>query len=186
MNFNKHLDLEGQHAFLGASKYHWIRYDEEKLEVAFKKYLAVQKGTELHEFACFCIRIGQRLPKSKKCLNAYVNDAIGFRMVPEQLLYYSENAFGTADAISFRENKLRIYDLKTGITPVSMDQLLVYTALFCLEYDVKPFNIEMELRVYQENEVLLLIPPPEDILSIMEKIIVFDKKIERMKLEEEQ
>lgn len=31
MNFNNHLNLEGQHAFLGASKYHWINYAESLL-----------------------------------------------------------------------------------------------------------------------------------------------------------
>ena len=29
MDFNRHLDLEGQHAFLGASKYHWINYTDD-------------------------------------------------------------------------------------------------------------------------------------------------------------
>ena len=31
MNFNNHSNLEGQHAFLGASKYHWINYGEDKV-----------------------------------------------------------------------------------------------------------------------------------------------------------
>ena len=31
MIFNNHSNLEGQHAFLGASKYHWINYDETKV-----------------------------------------------------------------------------------------------------------------------------------------------------------
>lgn len=91
MNFNKHSTLEGQHAFLGASKYHWINYTDEKLAETYSKFLAVQRGTVLHEFAAQCIRLGQKLPKSTKTLNMYVNDAIGFRMIPEQILYYSEN-----------------------------------------------------------------------------------------------
>jgi len=100
MNFNKHLNIEGQHAFLGASKYHWINYDEAKVIEAYSKFVAAQKGTELHEFAAQCIRLGQKLPKSQKTLNMYVNDAIGFKMTPEQPLFYSENCFGTADAIA--------------------------------------------------------------------------------------
>jgi hypothetical protein len=185
MNFNKHSEIEGQHAFLGGSKYHWINYNEEKLESAYLKYLAVQKGVDLHDFACRCIQLGQKLPKSKKSLNQYVNDAIGYRMTPEQILYYSDIAFGTADAISFRDNLLRIHDLKTGVSLVSMHQLEIYAALFCLEYDVKPFDISMELRIYQLDEVLVYIPPSEDINIIMNKMVIFDRRIEKLKLEEE-
>ncbi len=94
MNFNKHYDLVGQHAFLSASKYHWVNYDEEKLGHAFTRYLATQRGTELHDFARRCIELKIKLPKIKRSLNMYVNDAIGFRMQPEQPLFYSENSFG--------------------------------------------------------------------------------------------
>lgn len=110
MIFNKHSALEGQHAFLGASKYHWINYDESKVAESYSKFLATQKGTELHDFAAKCISLGQKLPKSQKTLNMYVNDAIGFKMVPEQPLFYSENCFGTTDAITFRNRMLRIHD----------------------------------------------------------------------------
>ena len=91
MNFNRHSNLEGQHAFLGASKYHWIFYDEAKVAEYFKRSLAAQKGTELHAFAAQCIRLRQKLPKTRKTLNMYVNDAIGYRMTPEQILYFSQN-----------------------------------------------------------------------------------------------
>ncbi len=141
MNFNKHSNLEGQHAFLGASKYHWINYSEDKVAESYSRFLATQKGTQLHEFAAQCIRLGQKLPKSKKTLNAYVNDAIGFKMTPEQILFYSDNCFGTADAIAFRGDLLRIHDLKTGAIPAHMEQLEVYAALFCLEYKIKPLSI---------------------------------------------
>ncbi len=123
MNFNKHLAIEGQHAFLGASKYHWINYSEEKLIESYSKFQAAREGTELHAFAAQCIRLGQKLPRSQKTLNMYVNDAIGYKMTPEQPLYYSENCFGTADAISFRKNLLRIHDYKSGVTPAHMDSL---------------------------------------------------------------
>jgi hypothetical protein len=99
MNFNKHSNLEGQHAFLGASKYHWINYSEEKVAESYSNFLATLKGTQLHEFAAQCIRLGQKLPSTKKTLNMYVNDAIGFKMTPEQPLFYSPNCFGTADSI---------------------------------------------------------------------------------------
>lgn len=63
-------------------------------------------------------------------MNMYVNDAISFRMVPEQILFYSENCFGTADTIVFRNGTLRIHDLKTGVVPAHMEQLEIYAALF--------------------------------------------------------
>lgn len=184
MNFNKHSNLEGQHAFLGASKYHWINYSDEKVAEAYSKFLATQKGTVLHEFAAKCIQLGQKLPKSHKTLNMYVNDAIGFRLTPEQILYYSENCFGTADAIGFRNGLLRIHDLKTGVIRAHMEQLEIYAALFCLEYKIKPAEIEMELRIYQSDEILYHKPTVEDILPIMDRIITSDKIISKIKAEE--
>jgi hypothetical protein len=182
MNFNRHLHLEGQHAFLSASKYHWVNYTADKLSSAYVKHLAAQMGTKYHEFACECIKLGIKLPKNKKTLNLYVNDAIGYKMTPEQTLYYSENSFGTADAISFKNNMLRIHDLKTGVTPASPRQLEVYASLFCLEYNIKPSNIDMELRLYQSDEITIHIPTVEDILYIMEKIVMFDKEIDKIKM----
>lgn len=181
MNFNKHLNLEGQHAFLGASKYHWINYSEDKAVESYNKFLATLKGTTLHEFAAQCIKLGQKLPKSKKTLNSYVNDAIGYKMIPEQVLYYSENCFGTADAICFRSNLLRIHDLKTGLIPAHMEQLEIYAALFCLEYKHKPSEIDIELRIYQNDEVICYSPDVNEIVPIMDKIITFDKAINKVK-----
>lgn len=184
MNFYNHRNLEGAHAFLGASKYHWINYDDEKLALTYRKFLATLKGTTLHEFAAQCIRLGQKLPKSQKTLNMYVNDAIGFKMTPEQVLYYSDNCFGTTDAISFRNNLLRIHDYKSGEVPAHMEQLLIYAALFCLEYKIKPGDIEFELRIYQSDEILYHKPTAEDILPIMDRIVTFDKIINKIKEEE--
>ena len=181
MNFNKHLSVEGKHAFLGASKYHWVNYDEDKLANAYLKHMATLKGTILHEFAAQCIRLGQKLPKSQKTLNMYVNDAIGYKMTPEQILYYSDNCFGTADAITFRNGLLRIHDLKTGITPAHMEQLEIYVALFCLEYKIKPSDIDVELRLYQLDEILVHKPMADEIVPIIDKIITFDKVINRFK-----
>jgi len=113
----------------------------------------------------------------------YVNDAIGYRMITEQPLYYSDNCFGTADAISFKKNFLRIHDYKSGETPASMRQLMVYMAIFCLEYDYQPDEIEAELRIYQSDEIIIHNPLPEEIFSIMNKIVESDKHIERLKAE---
>lgn len=177
MNFNKHFNLEGKHAFLSPSKYHWINYDDEKLVAAFCNFRAAQKGTELHDFAKRCIELGIKLPNSKKTLNMYVNDAIGFKMIPEQPLYYSDNCFGTADAICFKKNFLRIHDYKSGVIPAHMEQLRIYDALFCLEYDVDPFSIESELRIYQSDDILIENPDRSVIKNIMEIIILSDKRL---------
>ena len=186
MNFIKHSDLVGQHAFLGASKYSWLNYEDEKLVQTYLNSLAVQKGTELHDLACRMIKLGVTLPKNKTTLNQYVNDAIAYRLTPEQPLYFSRNCFGTADAISFDDRKrfLRIHDLKTGVTPAHMEQLEIYAALFCLEYHKQPTDLGMELRIYQNNEVLIHSPQGENIESIMKLIIRFDGQIEKLRTEE--
>lgn len=145
--------------------------------------MAAQRGVELHAFAHEAIRLGVKLPANKQTLSMYVNDAIGFRMTPEQILYYSDNCYGTADAIAFRRNTLRIHDLKTGLNESSEHQLEVYAALFCLEYRFKPWEIEMELRIYQSDEVRLFVPDPDDIVHIMDKIITFDKRITAHRME---
>jgi len=183
MQWNKHYNLEGSHAFLGASNYHWLNYNKEKLYTVWQNYNAAQKGTRLHAFAKEAIELGIKLPRSKRTLNMYVNDAIGFGMTPEQILVYSDNAFGTADAIAFSDNFLRIHDLKTGVTQAKMEQLQVYAALFCLEYKVKPTAIDCELRIYQSDEVLVDHPDAAVIAPIMEKIVTFDKYINQFKRE---
>ncbi|MBO7732447.1 MAG: hypothetical protein J6S67_07835 [Methanobrevibacter sp.] len=180
---------EGAHAFLGASKYSWLNYDESKLVEVYSNMLAKEKGTELHAIACSLIKNGIKLPQSKKTLNQYVNDAIGFRMIPEQVLYYSSNCFGTADTIAYNEKKkfLRIHDYKSGKIPASLHQLEIYTSLFCLEYNIKPGELSgIELRIYQNNDILIGNPEADDILPIMDKIVTFDKILERIKEESEQ
>ena len=181
MKFNRHPNLDGIHAFLSPSKYSWVNYDDQKLEAVFANWRASQLGTELHELAAKMIKLGVKLPKTKQTLNMYVNDGIGFRMATEVCLFYSINAFGTADAISFKNNFLRIHDLKNGRTPASIKQLKVYAALFCLEYSFNPRDLDIELRLYQLDEVLVDNPTPEEILFIMERIIMFDKRINEIK-----
>lgn len=208
MIFNQHSDLEGQHAFLGASKNSWLNYDQDKLATAYKRQYANQIGTILHDLAHRCIKNRVKLSKSDRhlvlltllengipqglidandileTLAPFVNDALGFRMETEQVLYYSENAFGTADAISFKNNFLRIHDYKSGVLPVHMEQLYIYAALFCLEYVMKPENIKIELRIYQSGEVLCEEPDPETIRAIMNKIVDSDRFLRKLKEEE--
>lgn len=181
MNWNRHSEIEGSHAFLSASKYHWINYDDERLVEAYNSYMAAERGTELHDFAARCINLRQKLPRSAKTLNSYVNDAIGYRMQTEQSLYYSDNCYGTADSISFDGKLLRIHDLKTGKIPAKMEQLMVYAALFCLEYKIDPSKITMELRIYQNDEVVYFSPDYKDINEIIKKIKRFDVLIEKIK-----
>lgn len=189
MLFNSHSNLAGQHAFLSASKYHWINYDDEKLDRVYVAALAAQRGTELHELAHNLIRLGVKLPGNRNALNRYVNDAIGFRMRSEQILYYSDNAFGTADTVGFKKIRgsdtfmLRIHDLKTGVTPTSHHQLEVYAALFCLEYRFKPVEIDIEMRIYQGTEVGIWEGDPDAITHIMDRIVQFDKRINAIKQE---
>lgn len=173
---------EGDHAFLGASTYsRWLNKDIDAIVEKYRNFMiATRKGTEDHDFARRCIERKQRLPRSNTTLNMYVNDAIGFRMKPEVVLYYSPVAFGTADAIDYNEKKkfLRIHDLKTGVTPASMHQLEIYAAYFFLEYtDVKLAETEIELRIYQNNDILIANPTIEEIAPIMDKIVVTSKAL---------
>ena len=190
MNWNNHSKLAGSHAFLSASGYHWINYDNDKLISVYKNRLATLKGTALHELASQLIKLKVKLPNSQKTLNMFVNDAIGYGMESEQIVYYSDNAFGTADGIYFGKQRgsdrliLRVHDLKTGEVPAHMEQLMVYAALFCLEYHVRPGEIDMELRIYQNNDILYYNPSVEDIAPIMDKIITFNKLIEEIKEKE--
>lgn len=200
MIFNKHSELEGRHAILSPSKHYWLNYDDEALIKNYISSYATEVGTLVHEYACDRIRF--RLPmdaESDEAKNGllmhllkngipfkaidldrifynlvpYVNDCIGYKMESEVILKYSDLCFGTADAIGVRRNWLRIHDLKTGVSPSSMDQLLCYAGLFFLEYkrDYRPQTMKVELRIYKNQEVLISQPNSEEIKSVMEKIV---------------
>ena len=181
MDFNEHSRLKGAHAFLSASQYHWLNYDETRLVERYSNHREATRGTQLHAFADQAIRLGIRLPANGKTLNRYVNDAIGFRMHTEQVLYYSRNAFGTADAISFGKNLLRIHDLKTGVIPASPWQLRVYAAFFCLEYNLNPEDIKYEGRIYQLDDIQYDTPTPDVLRDVMDKVQAFDLVIESLR-----
>ena len=179
MKFNNHRNLEGKHAIFSASQPAWLRYDDEKLITVFNNLKAKEQGTKLHAWAKDTIDLGIKQPKGKKTLYQYVNDAIGFGMSTEVVLYYSDRFYGTADAICFRNNMLRIHDLKTGRGPVHLEQLMVYAALFCLEYKVKPETIDIELRIYQNDDILIHNPGSDEIREIMDLIVRFDKLLQQ-------
>ncbi len=199
----------GTHAILSPSKYSWTEYDsEEKLfNLVYASY-AQEIGTLLHRLAETAIRFKVKIPKiaarpmillwllangiprgiidtDKYVPNfvAYINDAIGFDMEPEVPLRYSENAFGTADSICFNERKmqLRIHDYKSGITKPCLRQLEVYAAYFCLEYGVKPKDIQIELRIYWQDQVITGLPTASDIVPLMDRTIAYDKFIKSLK-----
>jgi hypothetical protein len=180
MLFKQHSELEGRHAFLSPSKYAWLNYDLAKLETRLTSWMAARRGTELHALAHNAIKLGVPLHHSNNALAAYVADAIAMNMTCEQHLYYSDNCFGSADTIAFVDGVLHIHDLKTGITRTKMEQLKVYAALFCLEYGIDPFSITIELRIYQRKVKEILIAEPENIASIMDKIVRFDHHINEL------
>lgn len=189
MQFATHSELVGSHAFLSPSQYHWIRYDEEKLIEKFFTQMDAQKGSRLHEIAKELIEMKIKLPANGLTLSRYVNDAIGFKMTPEQVLVYSDICFGTADAISYdpRKKILRVHDLKNGVTPAKMDQLMVYCALFVLEYglllNVKPHEVTYLLRIYQNDDVFEYQPELDEIVHIIDRIVTFDRIIQKLKVE---
>lgn len=187
MRFHKHSALEGKHSFLTPSTPSWLRYDDDKLTRRFMEHLAAIRGTEEHDFAARAIKLGHRMSDEPKTLNMYVNDCIGWRMRPEVALYWSDFCFGTADAIGFYEKDLllRISDLKTGKNPASFDQLVVYAALFCLEYEYpKPWEIEFELRIYQSNRIKLHTPDPDEIFHAMDRILTGTRLLEELRAEQ--
>lgn len=185
MRFNTHSAIAGKHAFLSPSTYHWMNYNTQKLRARWTAAQASVRGTSLHDLAHNAIKLGVNLDRGDRTLAAYVRDAIKYRMTVEQPLFYSDNCFGTADTISFNRRMLRIHDLKTGISRTSEHQLEVYAALFCLEYALSPYDIKIELRIYQSDEVRIYEPDPAHIAQIMETIIEFDLEIERYKEEED-
>lgn len=191
MRWFNHTNFEGMHSkHLSASNYHWLNYDDDKFERVYTMRRAAELGTRKHAFAAEAIRLRQPLRNDGTTLSLYVNHAIGFRMTAEQPLVHSANAFGTPDAICFREHKrkmlLRIHDLKTGQELTSFKQLECYAALFCLEYNEDPFKIGIELRIYQNDDWRVLVPDPGDIKAIMEKYKYRDKHVDRLRREDDE
>lgn len=209
MSSKKHLkdhsELKGTHSILSASQNAWLRYNNEQLyNMSYVAGYATKLGTVMHELGAELIAeriklnendkhlVLHHLAKNKIPRNVYnldelypnfmnyVNDAIGFRMEPEKVLYYSDIAYGTADASCFRNNLLRIHDYKSGVHPAKMDQLKVYAAYYCLEHGLKPGEIDMELRIYQGNNIVIYNPTAEDILPVMDKIVSSEKFISKL------
>jgi hypothetical protein len=182
MRFSPHYELRDKHAQLSASQYSWIRYDEDKLARVFYTSQEKMLGTRKHAWAAETIRLGIKQAKTQRTLNMYVNDCIGHKLEPEVPLVGVEGlAFGTADAVGYNERKgiLYIFDLKTGALPTSFDQLRVYAAFFFMEYGLElgitPFDINIELRIYQNNEILIDVESHDEIVHIIDQIKMADR-----------
>ena len=203
MKWNDHLKLKNTHALFSPSTGGWEKYDADRLQERYYTSFAADIGTAIHEEAMW--HISKRVPVKAaakgelklelykrpnipddvidvldfdpifKNYMSYVNDAIGFRMDPEVILYSSDLCYGTADAISFRDNFLRIHDLKTGTTPAHIEQLFKYAAVFCFEYKVDPRKIQTELRIYQLNDILVANPTTDEIMPYIDQITRINK-----------
>ena len=185
MSFKQPYELKNKHAFFAPSKHTWLRWDRDRIKDAWRNAKAAEMGTILHSYAEDSIKLKIKLLDKKSTLGMYVNDAIDYKMDPEVPLYYDDLCFGHADALSFRRKKLRIFDLKTGIiTPGSMEQLLIYAALFCLNPVIKvngqwqftdkpidPKTISYDLRIYQFDQAICHEPSGDEIAEIMDIIV---------------
>lgn len=184
MRFKRHSHLEGQHAFLSPSTYHWINYDDEKLAFRYKTLRAALEGMEQHRYAAIAIEERTIQDDETTTVGMYINQCIQYHMHPEVVLYYSPNAFGTVDAIAYRHRRLRISDLKTGVTRAYEHQLEVYAALFCLEYEMDPLAMRgIELRIYQDGRCRPYEGSLEVITRIMDKIVRFDGLLNQLREE---
>lgn len=182
MKWNKHWELEGKHAQLSPSGYHWLGYSPEKMRTVYINMMKKEKGTKLHQLASDLINERIQLRPLKKAFNMFVNDSIGFMMSSEVLLKYSEFCFGTADAIRYDEQTktLKVFDLKTGSSKPSFNQLNIYAALFCLEYGYKPEKMSFETRLYQKNGYEISNPTGEEIRGVMNQIKLMDDTIREL------
>jgi hypothetical protein len=188
VSFSKNSpNIAGKHALLSPSAYHWLDYDEDKLRRVFFQQQQTRRGNDLHDYAQRAITLGIRQADNGSTLSSYINDCIGFRMTPEFPLYYSDVCFGTSDAVGFSSKLvLRVADLKTGITETSMKQPMIYAAIFCLQFEYSPLDLsEINLRIYQNNEIRELIADPVDILMTMDKIKAASDYVEFLREEAE-
>ena len=218
MNYETYSNLVGKHAMFSPSSTNLLDKDENYIVGFWARKYIPEIGTALHDIARAHIKNSIKLTKYTKSevllalidaykiplpvikraidfddkyknLMIYVNDTIKYRMIPEQILYFSKLIFGTADAISTlddieRTGVLRIHDLKTGTTQAKMTQLENYAALFCLNYKYKPKDLEMELRIYQSGEVLCHNPDPKEISELMDQYRKADRLINDILMED--
>jgi hypothetical protein len=172
---------ETKHALLSPSRMHWVNYDDERFNIFLENHQRAVLGSRLHAFADEAIKLKRRMPNTNDALNQHVNDAIGYRMDSEVLVYVSENAFGTIDALFCDGKTLRIHDLKTGLHPGNMLQLKIYAAFYCIEQNLDPEDLEIILQIYQGEGVEVNEPSASEIRIIMDRTLYFDSLIKSQK-----
>ena len=155
-------------------------------EFMFNKYY-IEKYDSLSSegsrvMLCFKKLIKQ-YPEMLNCVKSYVNDTIGYKMHPEVVLYFSDDLFGTSDALIFnkKDKLLRIHDLKTGATLAHVEQLMGYAALFCLEQHIDPMSINYELCIYQGNDILVATPDGSDVKPFYDWYVEADEALREFK-----
>lgn len=185
MIFRDYSHVKDKHATLSPSNPAWLNYNDDALVRAYYSRRAAERGTKLHEFAKQAIELGLKLRDDGTTISTYINDCIGYRMTPEQVLFVDEWAFGTADAISFRDNILRVFDLKNGIIEADMRQLKIYAAYFCMNYSKSPFDMDLiDLRIYQNDAIKAEAGDPDEIFHIMQHTIDCAKFYRQLEREE--
>ena len=129
MNYETYSNLVGKHAMFSPSSTNLLDKDNQYIVGFWARKFIPEIGTALHDIARAHIKNSIKLTKYTKSevllalidtykiplpvikraidfddkyknLMIYVNDAIKYRMIPEQILYFSKLIFGTADAIS--------------------------------------------------------------------------------------
>ncbi len=184
----------GAHAFLSPSTYTWLDQDEEKLRASYFRKQQTQRGDKLHVYSQMAIELKQPQPNDGTTVATYINDAIGFRMEAEVPLYYSEDCFGTADALSCRPEQwadgtfitLRISDLKTGFHEADIRQLLIYAGIFFWQFRdmFNPMKVRVVLRIYQNDHIVEHQPDAMEIREVMSKIKFAAAVIAKMREED--
>lgn len=73
MNFNRHLEIRGQHALFGASQNSWLKYDADKVRDRIRNQYRTALGTELHEFAAEQIVLNHKITNLRFIISGIEN-----------------------------------------------------------------------------------------------------------------
>lgn len=73
MNFNKHLELRGQHALFSPSQSSWLRYDDDKIRDRIKNQYRTALGTELHEYVAQQIILNHKVTNLRSVVSGIEN-----------------------------------------------------------------------------------------------------------------
>jgi hypothetical protein len=167
------------HQIILSSKVSGIKEVEKGVKThIYEKYMEKYSKYYDHEFGTLLLKHLHYIPgEAFLTTKQFINDSIGFRMESEKRLTVSSMIYGTADAVRYytKENLLRVSDLKTGKRPAKIEQVFIYAALYCYEYNLKPLNTNFEARIYQNGEIFIEQPSGEDIDDILKNILHKDE-----------